>query len=592
MPITPNVYQIYQEHHELEGLNTLEIIETIVNKGRKKLQFDKIFDPNELSTFQRDDFTYHLFLMNTAEHESDWSEFLPEELTADNDFTQQKLSLILFIETEFQLYVVVGGSAYMLIIPYIDHSFGITAYDRIVEPDKDELTSIRTRGITGQRIGMNEQFRNEYRIVNFTRFGKLPKEIHVKLCRESTDIYFPRLKSKERERLQLTVGAGFRIGKNLDFDGLHYLIEDLTIVATQPPKEYLSSYQPINDNQEIYELRKLLIHKLYNNLAVIYNGSRLASDRFDFDFCNPNRIDLFYEAETYVLKEKTEDGGYKSFAVLDNREDIFRRVMDQAVATVGMNNEYKFGEYLWGVHIAALKGEKTTTSSGFLFHFGAEFTFNANPVFLIDTKWYILKEQFITDLITNAQHVFRTYRAKSEILKFPWDKEQLAQERQYNILYDTEPDYIVCDALIVDGVELCDVLYYDKKNLYLCHIKAGFNSKVRELTNQVLISARRLKEATNSNNSSFLDRFYDKLVNSGRNYNDLTLSKFKRLFKKNINYVLAIASTLNEDLPIEDHMENYDSNIARFSLIHCSQEMTASYFPLSVYQIPRYEDLN
>ncbi|WP_439697418.1 DUF6119 family protein [Mucilaginibacter sp. AW1-7] len=591
MAITPNVYQIHKEHHELIGLTTLEIIELIVNKGRKKLQFDQIFDPDELSTFQRDDFTYYLFLMNTAEHESDWSDFLPEQLTEGNDFMQQKLSLLLFVETEFQLYVVVGGSAYMLIIPYIDHSFGLTAYDRIIEPDKDELTSIRTRGITGQRIGMNEQFRNEYRIVNFTRFGKLPKEIHVKLCRESTDLYFPRLKSKERERLQLTVGAGFRIGKNLDFDGLHQLIEDLALVATHPPKEYLSSYQPINDNEEVYELRKLLIHKLYNNLAFIYNGSRLASDRFDFDFCNPNRIDLFYEAETYQLKEKTEEGGYKLFATLDNRDDIFRRVMDQAVSTVGMTNEYKFGDYLWGVHIAALKGDKVTTSSGFMFHFGAEFSYKNSPVFLIDTKWYFLKDQFITDLITNAQHIFRTYRAKPEILKFPWDKEELAQEREYNHLYDLEAGYIVCDALIVDGVELCDVLYYDKKGLYLCHVKAGFNSKVRELTNQVLISARRLKEATNGKDSSFLDRFYDKLVNSGRNYDDLTLSKFKRLFKKNINYVLAVASTLVEDLPVEDHMDKYDSNIARFSLIQCSNEMMATYFPLTVYQIPRYEDL-
>ncbi|MDN3550507.1 DUF6119 family protein [Mucilaginibacter aquaedulcis] len=591
MPITPNVYQIHKEHHELTGFTTLEIIEHIVNRGRLKLQFDKAFDENDLSTFQREDFTYHLFLMNTSEHESDWSEFLPEQLTADNDFTQQKLSLLLFIETEFQLYVVVGGSAYTLIIPYIDHAFGITAYDRIVEPDKDELTSIRTRGITGQRIGMNEQFRNEYRMINFTRFGKLPKEIHVKLCRESTDIYFPRLKNKERERLQLTVGAGFRIGKNLDFDGLHQLIEDLTIVATHPPKEYLSSYQPINDNEEIHELRKLLIHKLYNNLAVIYNGSRLASDRFDFDFCNPNRIDLFYEAETYQIKEKTEEGGYKLFATLDNREDIFHCVMDRAVETVGMNSEYKFSDYLWGVHIAALKGDKVTTSSGFMFHFGAELSYKNSPVFLIDTKWYFLKEQFITDLITNAQHIFRTYRARPEILKFPWNRDELAQEREYNILYDTEPDYIVCDALIVDGVELCDVMYYDKKNLYLCHVKAGFNSKVRELTNQIQISARRLKEAINGNNSSFLDHFYDKLINSGRDYNDLTLSKFKRLFKKNINYLLAISSTLVEDLPIEDYMDKYDSNIARFSLIQCSQEMTASFFPLSVYQIPRYEDL-
>jgi len=365
----------------------------------------------------------------------------------------------------------------------------------------------------------------------------------------------------------------------------------MTLVATQPPKEYLSSYQPINDDQEIFELRKLLIHKLYNNLAVIYHNSRLPSDRFDFDFCNPNHIDRFYEAESYELKERTDDGGYKLFATLDNRDAIFRRVMDRAIEVIGSNSEYRFGEYLWRVHVAALKGDRTTTSSGFLFHFGAEFTFRNMPVFLIDTRWYFLKEQFITDMIINAQHIFRAYRAKPEILKFPWDKDQHAEERDYNRLYDAEVGYIVCDALIVDGVELCDILYYDRKAVYLCHVKAGFNSKVRELTNQVLISARRLKESVNSNNSSFLDRFYDKLANSGRNYNDLSLSKFKRLFKKDVNYILAVASTLSEDLPIEDNMDKYNSNIARFSLIQCSNEMTTSYFPLTVFQIPRYENL-
>lgn len=592
MPITPNVYQIEREHHELYGLNTIEIIELIVNKGRKKLQLEKSFNQNELSTFRYDEFAYHLFLMNTSEHESDWSEFLPKELREGNSFMQQKLSLLLFVETEFQLYVVVGGSAYMLVIPYIDHSFGLTAYDRILEPNKDELTSIRTRGITGQRIGMNEQFRNEYRIANFTRFGKLPKEIHVKLCRESTDLYFFKLKSKPQERLHLTVGAGFRLGKSLNFLNLHQLIKDLTLVATLPPQEYLSSYQPINDEKEVYELRKLLINKLYNNLAVLYRNSRLANDSFDFDFCNPNHIDKFYEAETYQLKEKTEEGGYQIFATVNHRGEIFKRVMDQAVNAVGMNNEYKFGEYLWGVKIAALKGDKTITSSGFLFHFGAEFTFRNYPVFLIDTRWYFLKEQFITDLITNAQHIFKSYPAPADILKFAWDKELLAQERQYNDLYDMEAGYINCDTLIVDGVEFCDVLYYDKKGVYLCHVKAGFNSKVRELTNQILISARRLKEATNSKDSSFLDRFYEKLVNSGRNYDNLTLSKFKRLFKKNIYYIFAVASTLNEDLPIEDHMHKYDSNIARFSLIQCSNEMITNYYPLMVYQIPRYDDIS
>jgi len=586
--MSPNIYQVDKNHYQLRALeNTTDILKFIITKARKQREFSEPFDPERISSFQKDEFTYYLYLVNTNELESDWSKFLPAELRATNNFIQQKISLILLVETEFELYAVVGGSAFRMIIPFIDHSFGLNAYDRIIEPDKDELTSIRTRGITGQRIGMNEQFRNEYRIANFTRFGKLPKEIHVKLCRETTDTYFSQLKAKANDRLQITVGAGFKVGKQVDFEDMHYLIQDMALIATQSPKDYLSSYKEINDDKDIYEFKKLLIHKLYNNLAYLYHNSRLPSDRFDFDFCHPKHIDKFYEAETYELKVKTEDGGYRVFATLDDREAIFKCVMDHVVATVGENSEYNFGAYLWTIIVASLKGDKTTASSGFLFYFSAEFTYNNEPVFLIDTKWFYLKEQFITDMIVNSQHIFRTYRAKPGILKFPWDKDVLAKEGLYNMLYDAEANYIVCDTIIVDGVELCDILCYDSKNLYLIHVKAGFNSKIRELSNQVLISARRLKEAVNGKNSTYIERFYERLVSSGRNYDNLNLEKFKKLFKKQISYVMAISSTLNEDLVIEDHMHKYDSNIARFSMIQCSNEMYASYYPLLTYQIPR-----
>lgn len=368
---------------------------------------------------------------------------------------------------------------------------------------------------------------------------------------------------------------------------MHEVIRAMVDIATEPQKEYLSSYKQIIDIEEIYDLRKTLVHSLYNNLAVLYNNSKLASDRFDFDFCNPNSIDRYYEADTYLLKERTEDGGYKTFATLDDREAVFKSVMDRAIEMVGQTSEYKFSEYLWGVHIAALKGDKTTTSSGFLFHFSAEFNTAQGPVFLIDTKWFYLKEQFITDMTTNALHILKTYRAKPNILKYSWDKSMVLKENDYNRLYEGEPHYIVCDTLIVDGVELCDVLYYDRKNIYLAHVKAGFNSKVRELTNQILISARRLKEALNSRNSMFLNRFYEKLNNAGQNKAQLSLSEFKALFKKDITYILAVGSTLTQDLLIEEHIEKYDSNIARFSLIQCTNEMYASYYPLVVHQIRR-----
>jgi hypothetical protein len=176
MSMMPNIYQIDRNHYQLKALiDTRAIVDFIITAAQSKKEINEFFDPNKVSTFQKDDFTYRLYLVNTNELESDWSKFLPEELRTGNNFTQQKISLILLIETEFELYAVVGGSAFRMVVPYIDHSFGLNAYDRIIEPDKDELTSIKTRGITGQRIGMNEQFRNEYRIANFTRLVSYPK---------------------------------------------------------------------------------------------------------------------------------------------------------------------------------------------------------------------------------------------------------------------------------------------------------------------------------------------------------------------------------------------------------------------------------
>lgn len=587
MTILPNIYLINRDYYQIKGIKDIpSIIKTILKTASVDKKLSDPFDSEKISIFQKDEFNYFLYVINTDEKQSDWLSFLPTELTNNKNFIQQKVSLILFIETEFELYAIVGGSAFNIIVAFIDHSFGLNTYDRIIEPDMDELTSIKTRGITGQRIGMNEQFRNQYRISNFTRFGKLPKEIHVKLCRKTTDLYFPYLKNKLNDRIQITVGAGFKIGRQVDFENLHRIIQDMVLIATESPKDYLSSYKPINDEDEIKELMKLLNKKLYNNLAYLYHNSKLPDDQFSFDFCNPNSIDKFYEADKYELKEKTDEGGYKPFAIIIERENIFKTIMDKAIDVVGENSQFEFIRYLWKIHIAAIKGDKTSTSSNFFYHFSAEFDYNGKAIFLIDAKWFYLKDQFITDMITNAQHIFKTYRASNRILKFPWDINEISREDNYNLLYNTEPSYIVCDKVFVDSIELCDILYYDNKKLYLIHVKRGFRSEVRELTNQITISARRLKEALNSKNNTFIETFYTNLVNSGNDLNNLSIFDFKLLFKKDINYILAVNSTLTIDLPIEDNMEKYNSNIARFSLIQCSNEMHTNYYPLLTYQIP------
>lgn len=156
------------------------------------------------------------------------------------------------------------------------------------------------------------------------------------------------------------------------------------------------------------------------------------------------------------------------------------------------------------------------------------------------------------------------------------------------MLYDQINGYIVIDTIISDGIELCDILYITDNEIFLIHVKHSFTAKVRELTNQILISARRLSEAISSKNRAFFDEIFDKLINKGRSTNNLDKDEFYNLFEtKEPVYVLATASHLTDDYSIIDNIQRYYSNIARFSLTTCAAEMRTNYYDFKTFQIKR-----
>ena len=587
MKIQPNFFIIDKKHWRLKDLTTtLGIVHHIVRYSAEEAGIKPSLDMPNINTFTKDGITYYLYLFNTDDKESDWAKFLPAELKEQNNFVQQKISLILFIETEFHLFVIIGGNIFQLISPFIDHSFGLSAYDRIIEVDDDELTSIKSRGITGQRIGMNEQFREDYRFVNYIKFGKVPQELHVKLSEKSSVVYFRILVDKIAERLQITVGKGFKIRKQVDFDTLHLIVKDICSILEMDSTDYLSSYIEIKDKIYIENtLKEALFEKVYNHIPYIMGTDMSPSNRFEFDFCNPNDIEKFYEAEEYQLKEKTPES-HRLFATVTDKSEIYKRVIEEAVSVCGYDR-FKLKNYLRGVRVVSYNGTKRTAGSTFLFHISAELTVDGESMFLIDTKWYRLKDVFIKDLKDTAERIFKTFKSPHGILSLPWNKALIRKEGEYNMQYDGIPNYIVIDTIIVDGVELCDVLFYDDINIYLAHVKYGFTSKVRELTNQILISAKRLYEAKGGDSNEFFQKIYSSLISKGRNVNGLSELEFINLFNKNINFVLAVTSHLVEDHLIEDNIEKFDSNIARFSLITCSNDMRTNYYDMLITQVPR-----
>src|SRR5690606_6243011 len=105
--------------------------------------------------------------------------------------------------------------------------------------------------------------------------------------------------------------------------------------------------------------------------------------------------------------------------------------------------------------------------------------------------------------------------------------------------------------------------------------------------NQINISARRLKDVLGSSDKSLLEKIFEKLNEKGLSTNSLTIAEFIKLFDKRIVFVLAFTSHLKDDLLVENNIDRFTSNIAKFSLVQCSSDLRADYFDLVVHQIRR-----
>ncbi|AUC15895.1 hypothetical protein BTO06_12360 [Tenacibaculum sp. SZ-18] len=514
MTQNPKIYRINTKDRLLTKLPTCElIIEKIINTSFAKLGIKETFSSTSLKKISKDEITYYLYLYDSNETVSDWKDFLPKELTQNEGFIQQKLSLVLFAETEFDIFCIIGGNAFQIILPFIDKSFGLNVYSRIMQPQYDQIASIKSRGITGSRAGLSEQFRDNYRIIDYIKFGKVTKEIHLKLSQETTDLHFGFLKNKENDKIQIYVSKAFKIKKNLDFNELHKVIEELVVISELAPSDYLDSYKEITDtNLKDNILHQELITHLFNDTENLGRRKSNEHKSFQHDFCNPNNIEKFYEADEFRLKEKTENNGYTVFKIVYDRNEIYDAVLNRAVERFGVNDRFNFMNFVRSAYVTCYQDGNHSIGSGFIFHISTEFPYDGTPIFLVDTKWYRLQDSFVEDLKTNTKHVLKTYKASNKILTEPWDKNVIRVEGDYNFRYNSKPNYIVIDTIIADGLELCDIIHYDDNNIYLIHVKYGFQSKIRELTNQITISARRLRETLGTKNKPLLEKIYNRLI--------------------------------------------------------------------------------
>lgn len=570
MKQNPTIYKIKEQYS----------VEDIFEKISEQLVFNnKVFKHNNL---EFTNYTGVLIVVEADEKSSEWSTFFPEEFVEGISITYKTPSLLFLINTPNSIFAIVGGTFYKYVVPYIDSSFGLNTYSRIMNPTRDEIVTIKTRGVTGMRAGMSEQFKDNYRIMDYIKFGKIPTELKIKLANETVDLFFSQFVSNRSPFIILNISSGFNINKKLNFEELELLISIITHLETLPANDFFSSYKEIDDITQIStSLKPALINELFNKRQQIID-QKISN----FDLCYPNKIEDFFSADEYEIKLKTGPRTSLIIGRTSDKSEILKIILEYLFEERFDINLNSFSAKIYNIYIRTFKNENTRPilKTALIYHLNTELIIPRLGTFIyLDSKWYKLRGSFINEMNNRCLEIFATSNLNNSVLNETWDMGANGKRSNEDTFNDKflKTNYFVLDKIIVDSIELADVIHIRDGIIYLCHVKYGFSTELRELYSQIISSARRLKNDLKDENNDYLKRIYSGLVNKERN-NGYSENEFINLFKNNnIKYVMSITGHLKRR-PLIENIEYYKSNIAKLSLIQCYTEMRTDYYDLNI----------
>lgn len=574
----PTIYKIEDSYN----------LPTVLQKIGEHLKLNnKVFQTKNI---QLADYSAIIIVIESDEKESEWSTFFPKQYTENLSLTYKIPSLLLLVSTKSGIYAIVGGAFYQYILPFLDTSYGLNTYSRIMNPVLDEIISIKTRGVTGLRAGMSEQFKDDYRVMDYIKFGKIPTELKIRIANETAELLFDQYLSNRSPSIILNISTGFNINKELSYSKLGLLIEILEHIETRQANDFFSSYKEITDEEKIKNsLKPAVINELFNKRNDIINNKIS-----NFDICYPNKVEEFYTADEYAIKLKIDKHKFDLIGRTNDKREILSTILKYLNENGLDQNINTFNHNIYSIYISTYKShkKKPILRTTLIYHLNTELYIEGLGTYIyLDSKWYRLKEIFVNEMNTRCSEILINNNLNNSVLDQRWvkkDNGKREDESSYNGHYD-KPNYLILDEIIVDSIELADIIKITNDTIYLCHVKYGFSTDMRALYSQIISSARRLKNDLKDEKNIYLKSIFKQLKYKERE-RGFTEKEFINIFKtKKINYVMAITSHL-KNKPLIENIEKYQSNIAKLSLIQCFTEMRTEYFENMEIEIINNQD--
>ena len=584
------IFKIDRNFYELRNKSFEETIELIKDNHIKKLRHKfkdldlKLLDP-VIVFIEEEEFSFWSYCFRQPKEKYYWKVFLPDSLTESQDFDVVEFSYVLFIKYKTELYCVISGSGMNVIKKYLHPTFGVEIYQKISSPTNDNVIELYTRSIANNISYLKQTFNLNQTISETLEYSDVPTKIKLKI-REDLKLTLLKKYNLDKRLSIMEVGSYFYLRKKIDFEDLKNLIVDLDTIDSTLPSKQLTLFTKINDIDILKDLDDYLLELIVDDVLQHENQATVKKLQNDvIEVVHPSKLERFYECDSFVIKYKYSRGK-NDITVFDRGELYFHATKFIYENLENTQDRFKIQQDIFKLNIVGFINDKEVTYGNLFSHITAEVPFtNGKKYFKIDGHWYILEDEFLSIMNEDAKEYYKKYLLQEDIL-IKWNDKD--DEDAYNKSYLELDNYYILDKVISENIELCDLLIIKDSIAYFVHVKNGFNTKMRDLYIQVILSAKRLSnDLKNNKGVSYLEKTL-KLYNERNADKQIDYKDFIKNVKNkkiSINFVMAFKNNHYKGRDILDRIDACNSNIAKYSLVQVIKEMQQFNFGINLIDI-------
>lgn len=556
------------------------------NKGfHEQKILEKLSDTYEIKLFYK-----------RSENKIKWKNFIRSISLAEEEILELEKSIsesyiILFknIDTG-NIFVSTGGYAHLTIQEIASSDFGLQILSRIIRLDDKALRSTKERNLTGGIQGEVKFFRKDYNLYENADYSKIYNELNASVDKAVLIQKFGFEENSIKTNSICVVKNSFLLKKSISFEELLIIIEKCENIFQDDTNSIeINSLEKVarTDKTLLNTLAEEVLKKIYTNYADRENFVSVEISNKEFEkYFHASYSKLYLRVKSENI-EKTIDGIIREIqTVFDILDEILEEEVDYEEFKDIISNSYieTFDE-----------NNIMLTLDKLINHFCTEIPYKSKSYFLIEKDWYWVKQSFIE----NINKELKYFLNENVYLGPELNKWSSGSENQFNASHIGVNNTYVFDKVTPSYIEACDLMKIDDENniVYFYHVKKGFDNSMRDLCNQIAISARKIDEDLRLD-YEYLKKLYSKAAmykgsdsyykKVKAQFSSMSETEFIELIKgKKIVFVLCVLDRARRKRSLYDHIEKFESNIAKFTLIDLSKEMRTIGIEFKVLQLTK-----